>query len=722
MDKIIKLNSRQGGPFTATQNLCDFDIPADGTYDLSESYINLFARIVGTASGATSTSIPNMDLGNDGGNGRAAAVTNLAVNWSAAPNRSFYNIAMVKNTSLTTEKVGVLEDIRRVDILRQTLNEYTQSTDKKESMGYKNLSSSTGQTGNRSSIFNQLYREGSTNSFNDAARIQIPLSQLIELGKMAEYPAMSMGKSRLHLELNLDKFAVVDATDRSLHSVGLQQFADVDNSTGGGALAPTFVSKAVYTRVEDSLFFVNQRVKVLYTSDDPIAATAANALVSSVKPAGGALQVFTLIAAEQAKPAGIKVNITSDGNDAGRSFVVSGYTAPDGPLVEETVATGPNSGSVETTNLFYKVTKITVDGDTAGNITIGWAANAAPVYIVERLIDSITYDDDSANVTVFKQTIGFDSNLPDVAATKKYTAIQIVPVRTQTPGSLSVDSAELVLRKSSANVKAPAELNYTTYSTEQYTGNNELDFQRMFQLEPEAVNVFITFPQHDLFSRNGDLKSFRMRLDGEDLVDRDISVNEESHRDPLYYDRTSMTLLNAMLPLNCLAEENKPVQPVYNPELDAVFNGNEVLYDLGSGVKFVNNATVTLNAVLDNRFVVLNVPAADDGIVYKLVGKARDGSTIDETITFDATALSIKSTLRYHELVSVQNTTSTPTQALRVFAEPYKVLTIASPVPATAMEKLLQVNFDLSATTANAKPGGLRQMNLYKQVMRQVKP
>lgn len=128
MDKIIKLNSRQGGPFTATQNLCDFDIPADGTYDLSESYINLFARIVGTASGATSTSIPNMDLGNDGGNGRAAAVTNLAVNWSAAPNRSFYNIAMVKNTSLTTEKVGVLEDIRRVDILRQILNEYTQST------------------------------------------------------------------------------------------------------------------------------------------------------------------------------------------------------------------------------------------------------------------------------------------------------------------------------------------------------------------------------------------------------------------------------------------------------------------------------------------------------------------------------------------------------------------------------------------------------------------
>lgn len=719
MDKIIKLNSRQGGPFSATQNLCDFDIPGDGTYDLSESYINLFARIVGTSG---TTSIPNMDLGTDGANGRNAAVTNLAVNWADAPNRSFYNVALIKNTSLTTEKVGVLEDIRRVDILRHILNEYTQSTDKKESMGYKNLSSSTGQTGNRSSIFNQLYREGSTSSFNDAARIQIPLSQLVELGKMAEYPAMSMGKSRLHLEMNLDKFAVVDATNRNQLEVGKQLFADVDNSSGGGALAPTFVSKQAYTRVEESPFFVNQRVKVLYTSDDAIVATAADALVASVKPAGGGLQELTLIAAEQAKAAGIKVKITSDADDSARSFGVSGYTAPDGPLVAETVAAGPNGGSVETTNLFYKVTKITVDADTAGNITIGWAANAAPAYIVERLIQSIAFDDNSTSADVFKQTIALDNNLPSVPAGKKYTAIQIIPVRTQTPGSLTLDSAELVLRKSSANTKAPAELNYTTYSTEQYTGNNELDFQRMFQIEPEAVNVFITFPQHDLFSRNGDLKSFRMRLDGEDLVDRDISVNEESHRDPLYYDRTSMTLLNAMLPLNCLAEENKPVQPVYNPDFDAAFNGNEVLYDLGSGVKFVNNATITLNAVLDNRFVVLNVPAADDGIAYKLVGKARDGAAIEETITFGATALSMKSTLRYHELVSVQNTTGTPTQELRVFAEPYKVLMIASPVPVSAMEKLLQVNFDLSDTAANANPGGLRQMNLYKQVMRQVKP
>ena len=117
MDKIIKLTSRQGGPFNAQQNLCDFDIPADGTYDLSSSYINLEARITGTAGVSELDNLPAADQ-------RATALAKIAIEWQDAVNRSFYNIAIVKNCSLSTEQVGTLEDIRRVDILKQNLNEY----------------------------------------------------------------------------------------------------------------------------------------------------------------------------------------------------------------------------------------------------------------------------------------------------------------------------------------------------------------------------------------------------------------------------------------------------------------------------------------------------------------------------------------------------------------------------------------------------------------------
>lgn len=228
MDKIIKLNSRQGGPFNQQQNLCDFDIPADGTYDLSNSYINLYARTSNTAGVSTYTNMAAADQ-------RSATLANIAVDWKDAPARSFYNIAMVKNCALSSEQAGVLEDIRRIDILKQNLNEYALSTDQKESLDYTRLSGTTHQSGERSSIFSLLFKEGSQTSQIIPGRIQIPLSQLFELGKMKEYPAMNLGKSRIHLEMNLDKFQLVDATNPQDRPT-LHNFADVTTLLGQATL------------------------------------------------------------------------------------------------------------------------------------------------------------------------------------------------------------------------------------------------------------------------------------------------------------------------------------------------------------------------------------------------------------------------------------------------------------------------------------------------------
>ena len=55
MDKVIKINSRQGGPFTKTNNLVDFDIQPDGTYDMTDSFVNLVANITDAEEGNTPT-------------------------------------------------------------------------------------------------------------------------------------------------------------------------------------------------------------------------------------------------------------------------------------------------------------------------------------------------------------------------------------------------------------------------------------------------------------------------------------------------------------------------------------------------------------------------------------------------------------------------------------------------------------------------------------------
>ena len=64
-----------------------------------------------------------------------------------------------------------------------------------------------------------------------------------------------------------------------------------------------------------------------------------------------------------------KVTITSVGNDAARKFTVTGTDAGGSAQTEE--ITGKNAGTAEGTKLFKTVTKIEVDGATAGNVSAG---------------------------------------------------------------------------------------------------------------------------------------------------------------------------------------------------------------------------------------------------------------------------------------------------------------------------------------------------------------
>ena len=48
MNQEVKLQAIEAGPFTASQNRVSFQIPSDGVYDLSESYIELNTEITNT--------------------------------------------------------------------------------------------------------------------------------------------------------------------------------------------------------------------------------------------------------------------------------------------------------------------------------------------------------------------------------------------------------------------------------------------------------------------------------------------------------------------------------------------------------------------------------------------------------------------------------------------------------------------------------------------------
>ena len=58
-NKVIKISSNQGGNFTTTNNLCDFDIPADGNYSAEETQTVVASINAGTTTAEEVAAISN---------------------------------------------------------------------------------------------------------------------------------------------------------------------------------------------------------------------------------------------------------------------------------------------------------------------------------------------------------------------------------------------------------------------------------------------------------------------------------------------------------------------------------------------------------------------------------------------------------------------------------------------------------------------------------------
>lgn len=590
MDKVIKINSKEGGPFTTTSNLINFDIMPDGVYDFTDSYVNLVCSITGVtdATPATGQGVYNPLIN---------YTDKITANVDACKIRSLYNVAMVKNCSMTSELQGSLEDIRRVDILRQNLNEYTLTTDEKQSLEYQSLRQLTPRNYLRNSTFRELHNEGTAPSRNVQSRIRIPMSQLFELGKLTAYPAQKMGKTRIHLEMNLDKFAIYANKGVPDELKPFAQFAGVTAPAGGAAInINSLTSKDGVTYIDktDSPFYVGQKVGVAFSTD-----VDGTLPVATIAATSGVVTMNTAATANLVVGGAAKLSIVAAGAATG-NVVIIGQNINGITLPAETVALNGTT-AVNSVNAYSSITSITCAAPAeAVTITTRTGAQTGTLTAV-RLIIEISYDDITK-----QQTLTFNSNLVTGLPASKVLTLNPVngkdvavfaPATTDattrliTGAKLQVDMAEIVLRKLGAVPKMPAQLNYMSWSTEEFTSNGaQTNFQRMFQLEPNAVNVFMMFPSNDLFSIKDGFDNYRLRLGGpggnQDLTDRDVIVGGAlgKQKDPLYYDRLSMTMLNAGYPMKSMLEQNM------NVVVAEVANDNDRRDDAG-------NLTIVANPV-----------------------------------------------------------------------------------------------------------------------------
>lgn len=250
LSKTVKYQCQQAGGFSATKKLIDFIIPAGGVVDLSNSHININCSIAGDGNGLH---IVNLNLTDDG-----------AINKQVDP------VMLVKNCHLSTAKAGMLESVRRQDVLKSTLQQYQEDLEGKQCKPHIGLNSSRGKNKMNGSAFRELRVDRAGRELDHDIRIN--LKDIFGCGSIPDFDLDKFGTTRIALECNFDKLgafiemgdadgAWTEATETALGAI----YTPAANATGGAVAYTTLLTEKTYEIEQfeqECPFFINQQLAI----------------------------------------------------------------------------------------------------------------------------------------------------------------------------------------------------------------------------------------------------------------------------------------------------------------------------------------------------------------------------------------------------------------------------------------------------------------------------
>jgi hypothetical protein len=143
--------------------------------------------------------------------------------------------------------------------------------------------------------------------------------------------------------------------------------------------------------------------------------------------------------------------------------------------------------------------------------------------------------------------------------TVAWTTLKLAEPNAEGTNTLVVSTCELGLAEMVGGSVKENALEYFTWTSEEYS-NGQRTMNKVFEVEPEAANAFLLFDTNtsNLISNNINVTSYRMRVDNNDVYNRDIVVNKQSDsekriHDSLHYDSIARTFQNAGYPLKDMA-------------------------------------------------------------------------------------------------------------------------------------------------------------------------
>ena len=220
MDRIIKLNSRQGNFNQSGKNLVDFVIPRDNVYNLKDSYIVVNVSIPTTETNPDSAGVPPQQY--SGGDG----IHNIDI--ALQDNHIYPPVCLVRNAFMDAQNVGKIHDLRNIDQLNAIKYGIEKDyADKKDALS--GLSTPKSTEGLGQSQFREFIKYGTDTSTNLDKDIRINLSDIFDVCNTPAYDAGKYGDTNIHLEMNFNKIIRQSVNEDATNPAGGDNYWDATN-------------------------------------------------------------------------------------------------------------------------------------------------------------------------------------------------------------------------------------------------------------------------------------------------------------------------------------------------------------------------------------------------------------------------------------------------------------------------------------------------------------
>ena len=453
MNRIVKIQSNEGGTFTSNNNRVSFDMPDGKYYDLSKSYINFI-----------------MSVPVEAGKGVVQPLLGMALDSGAPTDRNHWhpNSALVRHVKFSNQ-AGLVENIQRCDILSTNLKTYEVDDDGVQGGMYQNLFQVADPSGSIGGIFSEQHKEGAVVSRQlDRQPIKVKCSDLMNFWKNKQYNANKYGRSRLEVEMNLQRL------------VPAQALGATKQGGGGAAFDPASLKQWQDGTKKNNQFRDlsatfgndNHTVKKIQISADGSTSNVFNRLEDQNKFWVGQ-QIFIKGTITNAAP-----EVANLATGVVRTIVAIEYDRGDGvgmKDVDPTISVPKNS--------------VTLTLDTG--------------LVTAALTGAMT-------VTGI-QCVGVDATISE-------PIVDFAELVLEEIASPDMDGAS-------------APVSYTTFSTEEFDTPMTKNFHRMFYAEPEAITLYITSPSSGANGDDGSILSlqknfnnYRLRIDNKDTSSRNIEL------------------------------------------------------------------------------------------------------------------------------------------------------------------------------------------------------